>query len=80
MSVFYKLIKHPHWGWRIMAAIGAAVWALLAWLMFTDPAAAQHQDAPARAVIDCGSLEGSGSVVVIVGERHLRVNIHCQRT
>jgi hypothetical protein len=51
--------------------------ALIILLALSMPAFAQ---APARAEIDCGSLEGVGSVLVIVGGRHLRVHIRCQQT
>jgi hypothetical protein len=37
MRAVYRLIKHPHWGWRIFFAIGVAAWGLLLWLMVKEP-------------------------------------------
>ena len=64
--------------WRLAIIAALAAWGVLFWLV-AIPAQAQNQDAPARAVIDCGSLDGAGSVLVIVGDRHLRVMIECRR-
>jgi hypothetical protein len=36
-----------------------------------------HAQAPAHAEIDCGTLEGSGIVRVMVDGRILRVDVHC---
>ncbi len=86
MSIFYKLVKRPQWGWRIMAAIGAAVWALAAvsWLMFADPAAAQSPHGPlpdgVELVLNCGTLQGNGTAVVrIHGRTFAILNIACAR-
>ena len=49
---------------------------LLALLALSMPAYAY---APAHAVIDCGTLEGSGIVRVMVDGRILRVDVHCKR-
>jgi hypothetical protein len=49
---------------------------LLVLLALAMPANAQ---APARAEIDCGTLEGSGIVRVMVDGRILRVDVHCKR-
>jgi hypothetical protein len=57
---------------HLAAAIAAAALAL-------SPAAAQ--DASVRAVIDCGSLSGSGRVHIHVGASYLgTVTVHCNRT
>jgi hypothetical protein len=49
---------------------------LLILLALAMPAQAQ---APARAEIDCGTLQGSGVVRVMVDGRILRVDVNCGR-
>ena len=84
MNPLHKLIRHPRWGWRAMAAIGLAAWALLAYLMLTDPAAAQQPPGPlpdgVDLILNCGTLKGTGTAVVkIYGRTFAILNIACER-
>lgn len=45
-------------------------------LALSLPAYAQ---APARAEIDCGTLQGAGIVRVMIGDRVLRIDVDCGR-
>jgi hypothetical protein len=54
--------------------------ALILLLALCLPAHAQAPDhPPARAEIDCGTLQGSGIVRLMIGDRVLRVNVDCGR-
>ena len=64
--------------WRFVIVLAIAAWGLLFWLLAV-PAQAQAQNAPARAEIDCGTLEGVGIVRLMIDGRILRVDVNCGR-
>lgn len=49
---------------------------LLAWALFLPAAALTASEAP-RAIVDCGTLEGAGAVVMVIDGQRYRVNIDC---
>lgn len=51
---------------------------LLAWALLL-PAAALTASEPPRAIVDCGTLEGVGAVVLILNGERYRVDIDCGR-
>ena len=51
---------------------------LLAWALFL-PAAALTASEPPRAIVDCGTLEGAGAVVLVINGERYRVDIDCGR-
>jgi len=84
MSLLQKLLRHPRWGWRLFAALGIAFWCVLAYIMLTDPAAAQspHNPLPdgVELLVNCGTLQGNGQAVVrIHGRTFAILNIACER-
>jgi hypothetical protein len=84
MNRLHKLLRHPRHGWRIVAAIGVSAWGLLAYLMLTDPAAAERAPGPlpdgVELVLNCGTLKGNGTAVVrIYGRTFALLNIACEQ-
>ena len=79
----HKPHRHPPHGWRIFAVIGTAAWCLLAYLMLTNPAAAERAPGPlpdgVELVLNCGTLKGNGTAVVrIYGRTFALLNIACE--
>lgn len=64
---------------KLWAAV--AGWAILLLLMVLWKPAAADEPIPLRAVIDCGSLEGRGTVNLFVADRYRgSIRIECRRT